>query len=164
MSSLGVKPPNRIGRVTEHINEIFQTIEGINKNGNKNRKLKSKKTKSEGRTWGVQTLDLCDGMQNKLKNEMKNKNNKNTEIITTESIAAAAADVLTQSTLPCTDILIEMKAQGTFTHFRFYNKFFIFLYFLNTVTQFANNLTIIDFNFINLINWFLFLSLIFIFI
>ena len=68
---------------------------------NKNRKLKARKHKAvrEGRTWNVQNMIVCDGQNvSKVKNDF--------------SLSSSTTTSTSYTTLPCVDILSEVKAQG----------------------------------------------------
>ena len=84
-------------------------IETINKSKtNKNRKLKARKHKAvrEGRTWNVQNMIICDGQNtSKVKNDF--------------SLSSSTTTSTSYTTLPCVDVLAEVKAQGNkymYTH------------------------------------------------
>ena len=77
--------------------------------------MKSKKIKKidEGRTWGVQTLDLCDGTNNKLQRNKNKMTEKNDSGILSKLIGGTDEN-LKSTVLPCTDLLLEIKAQGLY--------------------------------------------------
>jgi hypothetical protein len=78
-------------------------IKSMNKTkSNKNRILKARKHKAvrEGRTWNVQNMIICDGQnKSKVKEDFSLSSSTNTST--------------SYTTLPCVDILAEVKAQGT---------------------------------------------------
>ena len=81
----------------------------------RNRKLKSKKIKKidEGRTWGVQTLDLCDGTNKNIQRNKNKMTEKNDSGILSK-LFGGTDENLKSTVLPCTDLLVEIKAQGLY--------------------------------------------------
>ena len=81
----------------------------------RSRKLKSKKIKKvdEGRTWGVQTLDLCDGTNKNIQRNKNKMTEKNDSGILSKLIGGTDEN-LKSTVLPCTDLLVEIKAQGLY--------------------------------------------------
>ena len=68
---------------------------------NRSRRLKARKYKAvrEGRTWNVQTVMICDGQNmSTVKKDF--------------SLLSSTTTSTSSTTLPCVDILSEVKAQG----------------------------------------------------
>ena len=102
----------------------------------KNRKLKAKKNKKidEGRTWGVQTLELCDGT-NKKSEKIKITEKNESRILS--KLFGGTDEHLKSTVLPCTDLLVEIKAQGTYLLYSALTKFFtVKIYFFNFFDKF----------------------------
>ena len=106
----------------------------------KKRKLKAKKNKKidEGRTWGVQTLELCDGT-NKKSEKIKITEKNESGIM--PKLFGGTDEHLKSTVLPCTDLLVEIKAQGTYLLYSALTKFF--------------TVKIFSFNFFDKFNFFL---------